>query len=542
MAVAKSEYKKIRKLIKPYRVTNGRKFRLKDVDPGDTGGLKSEMKVKSKEFLARGVELLADEQARLYAQDRWGVLMIFQAMDAAGKDGAIKHVTSGIDPQGMQVYSFKAPSSEELDHDFMWRCMRALPERGRIGVFNRSYYEEVLAVRVHEAYLLKQKLPRKLVTKKVWDERYQDIRSIERYLSRNGYLILKFFLHVSKKEQKKRFMERLDRPDKNWKFSAADAGQRHADIYGPDGSSNYGIGAPSIWQRLLVDDNHVVGKLQYASTDFSLDVEFSAPVFGSDGKVQMLSGAQAQKSPQAEAFPAFVSGTLEHIALLFQDVPAALVAMLVLCVALIAAAIWLARKSLAQYRIIQAIRTAPTVKTNSDARGLVKVVGEAQPGGEAPGGEAKPRDVWSQSETINQRSSSHYLSVEPILVQDAAGGLIVDPRQAVIVPGTIEGTMHNDFFHSKKPDHTTWSIRSGAPVFAIGIIHRGKHRPGERPSHGALSKSDHGVLLLSAKTESRTLIRFHLRLWPMAAGAALCAWEGVHLMIAFVLPWTPQLR
>jgi len=224
--VAKSAYKKIRKLIKPYRVTNGKKFRLKDVDPDDTGGLKSEVKGKAKEYLARGVELLADEQARLYAQDRWSVLLIFQAMDAAGKDGVIKHVTSGIDPQGMQVYSFKAPSSEELDHDFMWRCLKALPERGRIGVFNRSYYEEVLAVRVHEAYLLKQKLPRKLITKRIWDERYQDIRAIERYLSRNGILILKFFLHVSKKEQKKRFMERLDRPDKNWKFSATDAGQR----------------------------------------------------------------------------------------------------------------------------------------------------------------------------------------------------------------------------------------------------------------------------------------------------------------------------
>jgi PPK2 family polyphosphate:nucleotide phosphotransferase len=224
--VAKSEYKKIRKLIKPYRVTNGKNFRLKDVDPGDTGGLKSEVKGKAKELLARGVELLADEQARLYAQDRWGVLMIFQAMDAAGKDGAIKHVTSGIDPQGMQVFSFKAPSSEDLDHDFMWRCMKALPERGRIGVFNRSYYEEVLAVRVHEAFLMKQKLPRELITKRVWDERYQDIRAIERYLSRNGYLILKFFLHVSKKEQKKRFMERLDQPEKNWKFSATDARQR----------------------------------------------------------------------------------------------------------------------------------------------------------------------------------------------------------------------------------------------------------------------------------------------------------------------------
>jgi PPK2 family polyphosphate:nucleotide phosphotransferase len=221
-----AEYKKIRKLVEPLRITNGKKFRLKDIDPADTGTLKSEVKEESRELLARGVELLADEQARLYAQDRWGVLLIFQAMDAAGKDGTIKHVTSGIDPQGLQVFSFKAPSSEELDHDFMWRCLKALPERGRIGIFNRSYYEEVLAVRVHQEYLERQKLPRELITKKVWDERYQDIRAIERYLSRNGYLILKFFLHVSKKEQKKRFMERLDFPEKNWKFSATDARER----------------------------------------------------------------------------------------------------------------------------------------------------------------------------------------------------------------------------------------------------------------------------------------------------------------------------
>lgn len=222
----KAEFRKIRKLVEPYRITDGKNFRLKDISPGDTGGLKSEFKGAARELLTRGVALLTDEQARLYAQDRWGVLLIFQAMDAAGKDGAIKHVTSGIDPQGMQVYSFKAPSSEELDHDFMWRCMKALPERGRIGVFNRSYYEEVLAVRVHEAFLMKQKLPRECISKKIWDERYQDIRAIERYLSRNGYLILKFFLHVSKKEQKKRFMERLDMPDKNWKFSTADARER----------------------------------------------------------------------------------------------------------------------------------------------------------------------------------------------------------------------------------------------------------------------------------------------------------------------------
>jgi PPK2 family polyphosphate:nucleotide phosphotransferase len=224
--MAKTEFQKIRKLIDPYRITNGRKFRLKDIDPGDVGGLKAEVKSEAKALLARGVELLADEQERLYAQDRWGVLMIFQAMDAAGKDGTIKHVTSGVNPQGIQVYSFKAPSSEELDHDFMWRCMKAMPERGRIGIFNRSYYEEVLAVRVHEAFLLKQKLPRERITKKIWDERYQDIRAIERYWSRNGYLVLKFFLHVSKKEQKKRFMERLDLPEKNWKFSASDARER----------------------------------------------------------------------------------------------------------------------------------------------------------------------------------------------------------------------------------------------------------------------------------------------------------------------------
>ena len=230
--MSKSELKKIRKLVEPYRITNGSKFRLKDVNPGDTGGLQSEFKDEAKALLARGIELLTVEQARLYAQDRWSVLLIFQAMDAAGKDGTIKHVTTGIDPQGVQVYSFKAPSNEELDHDFMWRCMKALPERGRIGIFNRSYYEEVLAVRVHQEYLMKQKLPRELITKKVWDERYQDIRAIERYLSRNGCLILKFFLHVSKKEQKKRFMERLDQPDKNWKFSAAEVGERqHWDAY-----------------------------------------------------------------------------------------------------------------------------------------------------------------------------------------------------------------------------------------------------------------------------------------------------------------------
>jgi PPK2 family polyphosphate:nucleotide phosphotransferase len=215
--------RRIRKFVKPYRVDDGRKFRLKDHDPSDSGGVERETAEK---LLARGVQRLAGLQERLYAQDKWAVLLIFQAMDAAGKDGAIKHVMSGVNPQGCQVYSFKAPTSEELDHDFLWRTAKSLPERGRIGIFNRSYYEEVLVVRVHPEYLQKQKLPERLVTKRVWQERYEDIAAHERYLSRNGVAIRKFFLNVSKAEQKKRFLERLDRPEKHWKFSAADARER----------------------------------------------------------------------------------------------------------------------------------------------------------------------------------------------------------------------------------------------------------------------------------------------------------------------------
>jgi len=214
------------RLAKPYRVTNGKKFRLKDVDPGDTGELKSEDKPRAKEALSAGVEALATLQDVLYAQDRWSILLIFQAMDAAGKDGTIKHVMSGVNPQGCQVSSFKAPTSEDLDHDYLWRCIKHLPERGRIGIFNRSYYEETLVVRVHPAFLAGQKLPAECVTKHIWDERFQDIRSFERYLHRNGTIVRKFFLHVSKGEQKKRFMERLDNPEKNWKFSANDAKER----------------------------------------------------------------------------------------------------------------------------------------------------------------------------------------------------------------------------------------------------------------------------------------------------------------------------
>lgn len=218
--------KKARHFADPFRVTGKGKFRLKDFSPDDTLHLDSADKPQAKEGLQVGIEGLAKLQDMLYAQDKWAVLLIFQAMDAAGKDGAIKHVMSGVNPQGCQIYSFKAPSSEDLDHDFLWRCMKCLPERGRIGIFNRSYYEETLVVRVHSKILESQKLPKSLVTKHIWSERFEDISSFERYLSRNGVLVRKFFLNVSKKEQKKRFLERIDNKDKNWKFSASDAKER----------------------------------------------------------------------------------------------------------------------------------------------------------------------------------------------------------------------------------------------------------------------------------------------------------------------------
>jgi PPK2 family polyphosphate:nucleotide phosphotransferase len=218
--------KRARKFAKPFRVTDGSRFRLKHFDPGETLGYGTEDKPRAKEALAMGIEVLAELQDMLYAQDRWAVLLIFQAMDAAGKDGAIKHVMSGVNPQGCQVYSFKAPSAEDLDHDYLWRCMKCLPERGRIGIFNRSYYEETLVVRVHRAFLEKQKLPPALVTKSIWEDRFEDIRNFERYLTRNGILVRKFFLNVSNKEQKKRFLERIENPEKNWKFSANDAKER----------------------------------------------------------------------------------------------------------------------------------------------------------------------------------------------------------------------------------------------------------------------------------------------------------------------------
>jgi len=222
----KDVIKQAKPLAEPFCITNGKKFRLKDVDPDDTLHLKSEDKPRAKEALSVGVQALAELQQMLYAQDRWAVLIIFQALDAAGKDGAIKHVMSGINPQGCQVFSFKAPSAEELDHDFLWRCMKQLPERGRIGIFNRSYYEETTAVRVHPEFLAGQKLPAKLVNKNIWEQRFNDICSFEKYLTNNGIVVRKFFLHLSKNEQKKRFLSRLDDPEKNWKFSANDANER----------------------------------------------------------------------------------------------------------------------------------------------------------------------------------------------------------------------------------------------------------------------------------------------------------------------------
>ena len=218
--------KQARKLSDPYSVTKGESFRLKHVDSDDTGSLKASDKPRAREAIAIGIDALATLQDMLYAQDRWAVLLIFQALDAAGKDGAIKHVMSGVNPQGCQVASFKAPSAEELDHDYLWRCARKLPERGCIGIFNRSYYEEVLVVRIHKELVHRQRLPEERVTKDIWNRRFRDIRGFERYLNGNGIITRKFFLHVSRKEQKKRFLERIEHPEKNWKFSAADVRER----------------------------------------------------------------------------------------------------------------------------------------------------------------------------------------------------------------------------------------------------------------------------------------------------------------------------
>jgi PPK2 family polyphosphate:nucleotide phosphotransferase len=218
--------KKLRSLATLYRVDDGKKFRLRDYDPGDTAGLPKEFKEESEQLLQRSTQLLAELQDQLYAQDRWALLLIFQAMDAGGKDGTIKHVMSGVNPQGCQVFSFKAPSAEELAHGYMWRTSKCMPGRGKIGIFNRSYYEEVLVVRVHPELLEAQYLPSSCVSDRIWNERFQDISAFERYATRNGIAIRKFFLNVSKQEQKQRFLARLDLPEKNWKFSASDVRER----------------------------------------------------------------------------------------------------------------------------------------------------------------------------------------------------------------------------------------------------------------------------------------------------------------------------
>jgi PPK2 family polyphosphate:nucleotide phosphotransferase len=212
------------RLAEPYCITKGEKFRFKDFDPADTRGVKS--KKHAEKLIQQSSSMVSQMQEKLFAQDRWALLLIFQGMDAAGKDGAIKHVMSGVNPQGCDVHSFKAPNEEELDHDYLWRTHKVVPERGKIGIFNRSYYEEVLVVRVHPALLKGEKLPEPLITKHIWDERYEDINAYERYLTRNGVMIRKFFLYISKEEQKKRFLERLEDSKKNWKFSMADIKER----------------------------------------------------------------------------------------------------------------------------------------------------------------------------------------------------------------------------------------------------------------------------------------------------------------------------
>jgi len=228
----KMKAERVHKFIKPYVVKSGEGFRLKDHEPGDTHDLKSGDKPEARKMLDDGVLLLSEMQDKLYAQSNWGLLLIFQGMDAAGKDSTVKHVMSGVSPQGVDIFSFKEPSSEELAHDFLWRTNRCLPARGKIGIFNRSYYEEVLVVRVHPEMLEKERMPKELRGDHFWKNRYEDINTFEKYLTRNGIAIRKFFLNVSKKEQKRRFLERLDNPEKNWKFSAADVQERkHWDEY-----------------------------------------------------------------------------------------------------------------------------------------------------------------------------------------------------------------------------------------------------------------------------------------------------------------------
>lgn len=263
---------KVDKLANTYRVESGKHFRLKDFDPADTGHWRS--KEHANEALQKGVLRTAELQDKLFAQNNWSLLLIFQAMDAAGKDGAVKHVMSGVNPQGCQVYSFKAPSEIELQHDFLWRTTRDLPERGHIGIFNRSYYEEVLIVRVHPEILKGQRTPSSLVGKNIWEERFEDIRCFERHMARSGTVIRKFFLHVSKKEQKRRFLARLEEPEKNWKFSAGDIHERkywddyqagYEDMIGNTATEHapwYVVPADNKWFTRLIISTVVVDTLE----------------------------------------------------------------------------------------------------------------------------------------------------------------------------------------------------------------------------------------------------------------------------------------
>jgi PPK2 family polyphosphate:nucleotide phosphotransferase len=288
----KDQLKRIEELITPYRVTSGKDFKLKDFDPADTGNLESVDKADAKELLEQGVQWLAEQQDMLYAQDHWALLLVFQAMDAAGKDGTIKHVTSGLNPQGCEVTSFKQPSAEELDHDYLWRYMRHVPARGQVGIFNRSYYEEVLVVKVHQELLTNQKLPPSLVTKNIWNERYEDIAHFEQYLTRNGVRVLKFFLHVSKGEQKRRFLSRLDEPEKNWKFSAGDVAERqhwseYRDAYEEAIRNTASKAAP--WYVVPADNKWFTRLLVAAAVvDAIAELELHYPVVGSDKQKELV--------------------------------------------------------------------------------------------------------------------------------------------------------------------------------------------------------------------------------------------------------------
>jgi PPK2 family polyphosphate:nucleotide phosphotransferase len=284
------------KLVKPFRIRKGKSFRLNAIDPKDTRGLAIDAK-EARAMLRKSVERLAELQEMLYAQDRWTVLVIFQAMDAAGKDSAIKHVMSGVNPQGCEVHSFKAPSHEDLDHDFMWRCLRRLPERGRIGIFNRSYYEETLVVRVHPELLAEQQLPDPVLGKRIWANRFEDINAIERYLSRNGVAICKFFLHLSRAEQKRRFLARLDDREKHWKFSPSDVAERqHWNDYmrayedmvrstATEEAPWHVVPADNKWFTRLVVASAIVDKLE------SLDLAYPKP--SPDMKKQLKVARQA---------------------------------------------------------------------------------------------------------------------------------------------------------------------------------------------------------------------------------------------------------